>query len=35
MVQLNLPQNSKVTEGKTWQRPTGARRNSSRPKRAA
>ena len=26
MVQLNLPQNSKVTEGKTWQRPTGARR---------
>ncbi len=26
MVQLTLPQNSKITEGKTWQRPTGARR---------
>jgi succinate dehydrogenase / fumarate reductase iron-sulfur subunit len=25
MVQLILPQNSKITEGKTWQRPTGAR----------
>ena len=25
MVQLNLPQNSKITEGKTWQRPSGAR----------
>jgi len=25
MVQLTLPQNSKITEGKTWQRPTGAR----------
>ena len=26
MVQLTLPKNSKITEGKTWQRPTGARR---------
>ena len=26
MVQLTLPQNSKITEGKTWQRPSGARR---------
>src|SRR5690606_930551 len=26
MVQLTLPQNSKITEGKTWQRPAGARR---------
>src|ERR1044072_3833258 len=26
MVQLTLPQNSKITEGKTWQRPTGGRR---------
>jgi succinate dehydrogenase / fumarate reductase, iron-sulfur subunit len=26
MVQLTLPKNSKVTEGKTWQRPSGARR---------
>src|SRR5439155_1993054 len=25
MVQLTLPQNSKITEGKTWKRPTGAR----------
>ena len=25
MVQLTLPKNSKITEGKTWQRPTGAR----------
>jgi len=25
MVELNLPQNSKITEGKTWQRPSGAR----------
>ena len=25
MVQLTLPKNSKVTEGKTWKRPTGAR----------
>src|SRR5260221_206937 len=25
MVQLNLPQNSKITEGKSWQRPSGAR----------
>ena len=26
MVQLTLPKNSKITEGKTWQRPSGARR---------
>ena len=25
MVQLTLPKNSKITEGKTWKRPTGAR----------
>src|SRR6195952_99502 len=25
MVQLNLPKNSKVTEGKTWARPAGAK----------
>jgi len=25
MVQLTLPKNSKITEGKTWQRPAGAR----------
>ena len=25
MVQLTLPKNSKITEGKTWPRPTGAR----------
>ena len=25
MVELALPKNSKVTEGKTWKRPTGAR----------
>ena len=25
MVQLNLPKNSKVTEGKTWAYPTGAK----------
>jgi len=25
MVQLTLPRNSKITEGKTWQRPAGAR----------
>ena len=31
MVQLTLPQNSKVTEGKTWQRPTGARRRHAVP----
>ena len=26
MVEFTLPRNSKVTEGKTWPRPTGARR---------
>jgi succinate dehydrogenase / fumarate reductase iron-sulfur subunit len=26
MVQLTLPKNSKIAEGKTWQRPSGARR---------
>jgi succinate dehydrogenase / fumarate reductase iron-sulfur subunit len=26
MVQLTLPKNSKITEGKTWKRPSGARR---------
>ena len=26
MVQFTLPKNSKITEGKTWQRPSGARR---------
>jgi succinate dehydrogenase / fumarate reductase iron-sulfur subunit len=26
MVQLTLPKSSKITEGKTWQRPSGARR---------
>jgi hypothetical protein len=25
MVQLNLPKNSKVTEGRRWARPAGAR----------
>ena len=25
MVQLTLPKNSKITEGTTWKRPSGAR----------
>jgi succinate dehydrogenase / fumarate reductase iron-sulfur subunit len=29
MVQLTLPKNSKITEGKTWKRPTGARNVSA------